>query len=96
MRAVLVDRRRIKATSTTLELSRHRYALTPRTPVTRNDKEKKLVMVDRTSILGVGQFSIRHLGLYGSHHPHSTVYPPSEDRGEGGEREDESHDLACE
>ena len=48
--------------STTLELSMHRYALTPRTPVTRKDNERKLVMVDTTSILGVGKFSIRRLG----------------------------------
>ena len=54
MKVMLAARRRTKPTSTTLELSRHRYALTPMIPVTKSDKERKLVTADTTSILGVG------------------------------------------
>ena len=87
IRTTLVDRRRTKPTSTTLELSRHRYALTPKIPVTSNDKERKPVMVDTTSILQMTQLSTRRVGRWGTHHPRSTVYLFGEHRDEGGERE---------
>ena len=61
MRTTVADRRRTRPTSTALELSRHRYALTPKIPVTSNDKERKLVMVDTTSVLGAGEFSLRRV-----------------------------------
>ena len=63
-------------------------------PVTRNDQERKLVMVDMTSILGVRQLSIRGLGRPGIHHSRSTIYLFGKHRDEGGEREGGSDGLA--
>lgn len=61
--------------------------------MTSNDKERKLVMVDTTSILRVTRLSIQRLGRWGIHHPRSTVYPFGERRDEGGEREGGSDGL---
>jgi len=63
-------------------------------PVIKSDKERKLVRVDTTSILGVRRFSTWPLRRWRSNHPHSTIYLFIERRDEGGEREDESDDLA--
>jgi len=66
----------------------------PKMPVTRSDKERKWNMVDKTSTLGVGQFSVPRVGCQGFHHARSTIYPLGEDRDDGRERENESDDLA--